>query len=519
MYKNTNYLTKAMSIISLLYFIISCDTGGRKFPVSEPSKEMTLLVEKADSLGFLPIDPLNVFDIEKELIVYDLLDYIPKKMTNNIKNLSRIGLKRKEPYEIQKAFYYPKVDIYELTFNSLQAADSIFDFIPSAHDSIFEMHKEPIIYRQYQNKIYFLTTRAVMFAPDMYKMDKLLSDIIPNMFIKLSIKYLYVKDGVVSVNNKNSHIYFSLQNNSNKEVRLWEEWNSWGYYNILFIIITNDSIYTVRKNESFWQKNAPTYFILKPDASKQFDINLNSKDWQGLPAKNIKNAVIQVSYEIPQDEYTREKGVWTGKVTGEIKNIEVLKQTNEDPASNIETRLLRTKNEISKNNPLIDKNQELIKYSAKVIETIKNNDLEGLAEFFSNTGVRFSPYAWVDKSNIKLKNNELTALLKSNKVLGWGSYTGSGDPIKLTILEYFKKFVYDVDFANAKKIAANKIHKLVNTANNMDEFYSDCEFVEYHFSGFDKNYEDMDWKSLRLVYKNDNGKYYLVGIIHDEWTI
>jgi hypothetical protein len=318
-------LIKTTSILFLiLLIIVSCNPNSKydeKYPTSKPSKELMKLAEKADSLGFVPIDPLNVFNIEKELIVYDLLDYIPKKMTNNIKNLSSIGLKKEEPYEIQKAFYYPKIDIYELIFNSVQAADSIFDFIPSARDSIFEMHKEPIIYRQYQNKIYFLTTREVIFAPVMYKIDKLLSDIIPNMFIKLSIEDLYVKDRVDSVNNKNSHICFSLQNNSNKEVRLWEEWNSWGYYNISMKIITNDSIYTVRKNESRWDKNIPTYFILKPDESKQFDINLNSKDWQGLPAKNIKDSEIQIFYEIPVDEYTKEHDIWTGKLKSKIQNI------------------------------------------------------------------------------------------------------------------------------------------------------------------------------------------------------
>jgi len=29
----------------------------------------------------------------------------------------------------------------------------------------------------------------------------------------------------------------------------------------------------------------------------------------------------------------------------------------------------------------------------------------------------------------------------------------------------------------------------------------------------------MDWKSLRLVFKERNGKFFLVGIGHDEWTI
>jgi hypothetical protein len=43
--------------------------------------------------------------------------------------------------------------------------------------------------------------------------------------------------------------------------------------------------------------------------------------------------------------------------------------------------------------------------------------------------------------------------------------------------------------------------------------------VEYHFSGFDKKFEGMDWASLKLVFENSNNEWYLVGIVHDQWTI
>jgi (p)ppGpp synthase/HD superfamily hydrolase len=29
----------------------------------------------------------------------------------------------------------------------------------------------------------------------------------------------------------------------------------------------------------------------------------------------------------------------------------------------------------------------------------------------------------------------------------------------------------------------------------------------------------MDWRSLRLVFEKKNDIWYLVGIIHDQWTI
>ena len=43
--------------------------------------------------------------------------------------------------------------------------------------------------------------------------------------------------------------------------------------------------------------------------------------------------------------------------------------------------------------------------------------------------------------------------------------------------------------------------------------------VEYHFPGFDPQYGGLDWASLRLVFQEFEGRWVLVGIIHDEWTI
>ena len=43
--------------------------------------------------------------------------------------------------------------------------------------------------------------------------------------------------------------------------------------------------------------------------------------------------------------------------------------------------------------------------------------------------------------------------------------------------------------------------------------------VEYYFSGFDKQYEGLDWRSLSIVFEKKAEAWYITGIIHDEWTI
>ena len=58
-----------------------------------------------------------------------------------------------------------------------------------------------------------------------------------------------------------------------------------------------------------------------------------------------------------------------------------------------------------------------------------------------------------------------------------------------------------------------------NIIDNVPTEYPDGEFVEFHFTGFDSQYEGMDWRSLRLVFEEHAGAWHLVGIVHGQWTI
>jgi len=101
----------------------------------------------------------------------------------------------------------------------------------------------------------------------------------------------------------------------------------------------------------------------------------------------------------------------------------------------------------------------------------------------------------------------------------WGAYDGTGDPINLTFEGYYNKFIYDVDFANAKIIGNNTVVGHGNSLINISEVYPGAVFIEYHFPGFDPQYNGMDWRSLRLIFEEKDGAWYIVGIVHDQWTI
>lgn len=169
----------------------------------------------------------------------------------------------------------------------------------------------------------------------------------------------------------------------------------------------------------------------------------------------------------------------------------------------------------------VNKDSVLIGLTKDILTIFKSRQYAKLDTFIHPTeGVRFSPYATVEASDKKFSKESFHTLVTNGKGkrIHWGSYDGSGDPIVLTPNEYFRKFVYDANFVNPEKAKVNDFIGGGNSINNLKNFYHDGDFTESHFSGSKQN-GGMDWKSVRLVFKEINGKYYLVGVVHDQWTI
>jgi len=101
----------------------------------------------------------------------------------------------------------------------------------------------------------------------------------------------------------------------------------------------------------------------------------------------------------------------------------------------------------------------------------------------------------------------------------WGWYDGDEEEIKMTMNEYVKRFVYDVDFLKPDSVKVDDLVAGKHVLKMLTDFFPGCHIVESHFDGFDKKQEGMDWRNLRLVFKLKDGKYYLVGVVHDEWVI
>jgi hypothetical protein len=159
--------------------------------------------------------------------------------------------------------------------------------------------------------------------------------------------------------------------------------------------------------------------------------------------------------------------------------------------------------------------------ASRAVQALKSRDMNELSKLVHPVkAVRFSPYAFLDvKADQRFTAVMIRGALADSKARVWGRYDGSGKPIRLSFSEYYKRFVYDRDFAHASEIFYNGTREsLGNTHDNSREEYPEAIIVEFHVPG-PAGQDDTGFRGLRLVFEQYRDAWYLVHIIHDEWTI
>ena len=159
--------------------------------------------------------------------------------------------------------------------------------------------------------------------------------------------------------------------------------------------------------------------------------------------------------------------------------------------------------------------------ASRAVQALKSRDMNELSKLVHPVkAVRFSPYAFLDvKADVRFTAATIRGALADSKPRVRGRYDGSGKPIRLSFSEYYKRFVYDRDFAHAPEIFYNRTQEsLGNTHDNSREEYPEAIIVEFHVPGA-AGQEDSGFRGLRLVFEQYRDAWYLVHIVHDEWTI
>lgn len=165
-------------------------------------------------------------------------------------------------------------------------------------------------------------------------------------------------------------------------------------------------------------------------------------------------------------------------------------------------------------------NTLLLERASQVLEALKEQDYSALALLVHpQYGITMTPYSTVDHScDTVLSQEQVTRLADDDLLYTWGRSVGSGAPIRCTAEDYFARFVFNTDYTEAPQVGIDTVLISGNALENVADAYPDGRFVEYHFPGIDPSLEGFDWCSLKLVFEVWNNDWYLVGIIHGEWT-
>lgn len=205
------------------------------------------------------------------------------------------------------------------------------------------------------------------------------------------------------------------------------------------------------------------------------------------------------------------------EITALIEKVQGVEEEKADLMGAYET--LKTEHEALMN----QKNgvPDVVALSEVVVELIRDQDFATLSTYVDpSLGLRFSPYPYIDLgSDLVMSPAQVSAFGTDTSLYNWGNYDGSGDPIDLTPMDYYSTFVYNADFADPEMMSWNAPIGTGNMINNLTTVYPTADYVEFYFSGFDPAYTGMDWTGLTLVFEQVGPDWYLVGVVHGQWTI
>lgn len=102
-----------------------------------------------------------------------------------------------------------------------------------------------------------------------------------------------------------------LRNNSPCPYKVFETWNTWGYYTLGFEIIADDRVYPIRHQKKIWFRNFASMEEIAPGDSAVFSFNLRDSAyvddifegaWVGLPEHLNGPSTIRFRYELSETD-------------------------------------------------------------------------------------------------------------------------------------------------------------------------------------------------------------------------
>ena len=175
--------------------------------------------------------------------------------------------------------------------------------------------------------------------------------------------------------------------------------------------------------------------------------------------------------------------------------------------------------------PVVEKKAEISKeetlkmMNSNLLQFLKHKNFDKFSSYIHpKKGVTFSMYAFVDPNSDHCftKKEFIESYPKTTK-LTWGEKDGTGELYVETVQNYLNNWVWKKDFSISKYELNGKISH-GNSLENAKEIYPKSDITVNFISGT-KEFSEMDWQALGFVFEEFEGKYYLIAVINDQWTV
>jgi len=133
---------------------------------------------------------------------------------------------------------------------------------------------------------------------------------------------------IIKADGNDPYFYVIITNRTDRDLKVWREWNSWGHDSLTFTVWPKEGpAFTLVKPPAAWLWNGPDSTIVP--AGKSFVLQATieqseTKHFEGFPeGYRGGGATIQAHFTIKEDEESKKRGVWTGRVSSAPMEVNI----------------------------------------------------------------------------------------------------------------------------------------------------------------------------------------------------
>ncbi len=147
---------------------------------------------------------------------------------------------------------------------------------------------------------------------------------------------------LIDLREPGSHFNVVVANRMNRELHVWETWNSWGYYNLFFEVLDDQGKvqYTITKKPRAWTRNFASWIAIKPGEHLTLPVDFNQDIWvvagaDGRSKRSLERLLakfadspkfklnLRAVFRVYPDAETIDRTIWTGTVRSTADMFEI----------------------------------------------------------------------------------------------------------------------------------------------------------------------------------------------------